>query len=72
METEGPGRASQMSLTPMEEEHLRQIAARPNIHEVIAKSIAPSIYGGLGECLDTTTTNLYRNESSLFRRTPLY
>lgn len=47
VETEGPGRASQMSLTPMEEEHLRQIAARPNIHEVIAKSIAPSIYGGL-------------------------
>ena len=47
----GPGRASQMPLTPQEEEKLRQLASRPDIYEVIAKSIAPSIFGGLGMCV---------------------
>ena len=46
----GPGRASQMPLTPQEEEELRQLASRPDIYDVIAKSIAPSIFGGLGVC----------------------
>ena len=44
----GPGRASGAPLTPAEEEELRQLAARPDIYETVAKSIAPSIYGSLG------------------------
>lgn len=48
MESEGPGRASQLAMTPVEEEEMRQLASRPDIHDMIARSIAPSIYGGLG------------------------
>ena len=44
----GSGRAGQVPLTPQEEEDLRQLASRPDIYDVIAKSIAPSIFGGLG------------------------
>ena len=44
----GPGRASGAPLTPAEEEELRQLAARPDVYETVAKSIAPSIYGSLG------------------------
>ena len=29
----------------VEEEEFRQVAARPDVYEVISKSIAPSIYG---------------------------
>ena len=49
VESGGPGRASGAPLTPVEEEELRQLAARPDVYETIAKSIAPSIYGSLGE-----------------------
>ena len=49
VDSEGPGRASQSSLTPEEEEEMRQLAARPDIHDLVSRSIAPSIYGGLGE-----------------------
>ena len=48
VDSEGPGRASGVPLTPSEEEELRQLASRPDIYETIAKSIAPSIYGSLG------------------------
>ncbi|XP_064419231.1 DNA replication licensing factor MCM5 [Latimeria chalumnae] len=45
IDTEGSGRSATASVTPQEEEEFRQLAALPNIFEVIAKSIAPSIYG---------------------------
>jgi DNA replication licensing factor MCM5 len=48
IDTEGPGRGSRVPMTPMEEEEMRQLAARPDVHEIIARSIAPSIYGGMG------------------------
>ena len=48
VDSEGPGRASGVPLTPAEEEELRQLASRSDIFETIAKSIAPSIYGSLG------------------------
>lgn len=51
MDSEGPGRASSVPLTPGEEEELRRLASRPDIYETIAKSIAPSIYGSLGKCV---------------------
>lgn len=48
----GPGRASgSTALTPEEEEELRQLSTRPDIYDIIAKSIAPSIYGSIGEPL---------------------
>ena len=56
VDSEGPGRASQSSLTAEEEEEMRQLAARPDIQDLIAKSIAPSIYGGLGRM--TTPSSL--------------
>ena len=49
VESDGPGRSSQMALTPAEEEELRQLATKPDIYEIIAGSIAPSIYGGMGK-----------------------
>ena len=49
VETEGPGRTSPGGITPHEEEELRKLAARPDIYDVIARSIAPSIYGSIGE-----------------------
>lgn len=51
----GPGRASSVPLTPVEEEQLRQLAGRPDIYETIARSIAPSIYGSLGVCSNYLT-----------------
>lgn len=48
VETGGPGRAGGIPLSPAEEEELRQLAARPDIYDIIAKSIAPSIFGSLG------------------------
>ena len=53
IDSEGPGRASGVPLTPAEEEELRQLAASPYIYDTVAKSIAPSIYGSLG-MLSTT------------------
>lgn len=44
----GLGRASGSALTPEEEEELRQLSMRPDICDIIAKSIAPSIYGSIG------------------------
>lgn len=47
VDTEGSGRSSTIStLTPAEEEEFRHLAANPQIYETIAKSIAPSIFGG--------------------------
>ena len=49
VESEGPGRAGSAPLTPQEEEELRRLAARPDVYDIIARSIAPSIYGSIGE-----------------------
>ena len=46
VDTQGPGRSAvTSSLSPAEEEELRQLTQQPNIYETIAKSVAPSIYG---------------------------
>lgn len=46
VETDGTGRASRdLRFTPEEEEEFRRLAARPDVHSVIAQSIAPSIFG---------------------------
>lgn len=46
IETEGMGRASRdLRFTPDEEDEFRRLASKPNVHELIANSIAPSIYG---------------------------
>lgn len=49
MDSEGPGRAAGSPLTPLEEEEMRQLAARTDIFDTVARSIAPSIYGSIGE-----------------------
>ena len=49
MATDGPGRVGGAPITPAEEEELRQLASRTDVYDVIAKSIAPSIYGSMGE-----------------------
>ena len=61
IDSEGPGRASSVPLTPQEEEELRQITARSDIYDTIAKSISPSIYGSTGEF--HMSENLYCCES---------
>ena len=53
VESEGPGRASGAPLTPAEEEELRRLAGRPDLYETVAKSIAPSIYGSSGKCVES-------------------
>jgi len=46
VDTEGSGRtATSTTLTPSEEEEFRNLAANPKIYDIIAKSIAPSIFG---------------------------
>jgi len=46
VETEGAGRASRdLRFTPDEEEEFRRLASKPDVHAIIAKSIAPSIFG---------------------------
>merc|ERR1712018_331567 len=46
VETEGAGRASRdLHFTNEEEEEFRRLASRPDVHEIIAKSIAPAIFG---------------------------
>ena len=46
VETDGVGRTSRdLRFTPEEEEEFRRMAAKPDIHSIIAKSIAPSIFG---------------------------
>jgi DNA replication licensing factor MCM5 len=47
VETDGPGRTGSSSLTPQEEEDLRKLTSRPDIYDIVAKSIAPSIYGSM-------------------------
>ena len=59
MATDGPGRVGGAPITPEEEEEFRQLASRPDVYETIAKSIAPSIYGSMGEF------KLYRWEGPL-------
>jgi len=46
VDTEGTGRtAASTTLTPNEEEEFRNLAANPKIYDIIAKSVAPSIFG---------------------------
>ncbi|KAF6120265.1 minichromosome maintenance complex component 5 [Phyllostomus discolor] len=47
VDTDGSGRSFAGAVTPQEEEEFRRLAALPNIYEVISKSIAPSIFGGM-------------------------
>ena len=47
VDTDGTGRSASNPLTPAEEEDFRRLAASPNIYDVLAKSIAPSIYGSI-------------------------
>ena len=59
VDSDGPGRASGAPLAPEEEEELRQLASRPDIHDIIARSIAPSIYGSIGEYTQFCLCNVY-------------
>ncbi|KAL7982367.1 hypothetical protein Chor_009965 [Crotalus horridus] len=45
VDTEGSGRSVSGSVTPQEEEEFRHLVSMPNIYDMVAKSIAPSIYG---------------------------
>lgn len=45
METSGPGRTNFTTFTPEEERMFKTLAQRKDAYELIAKSIAPSIYG---------------------------
>ena len=45
VDTEGPGRSTGIPIAPHMEEEIRHMAANPNIYDILAKSIAPSIYG---------------------------
>ncbi|KAK3802141.1 hypothetical protein RRG08_050027 [Elysia crispata] len=47
IDTDGTGRSASNPLTPAEEEDFRRLAASPNIYDILAKSIAPSIYGSI-------------------------
>jgi DNA replication licensing factor MCM5 len=45
VQSSGPGRADQIEFTPDEEREFRELAKKPNVYDIITKSIAPSIYG---------------------------
>lgn len=45
VEMSGPGRADQRSFTPEEEREFRELSKKPDAYDIIARSIAPSIYG---------------------------
>ncbi len=46
VETEGMGRTSRdLRFTSEEEEEFRRLAAKPDVQEIVAQSIAPSIFG---------------------------
>ncbi|KAK3710538.1 hypothetical protein QZH41_009373, partial [Actinostola sp. cb2023] len=46
VDTDGPGRSTGgTGITPEEEEEFRRLAKRPDVADIISKSIAPSIYG---------------------------
>ena len=48
LETGGGGRtAVKAPFTPEEEEEFRRLAATPDVYEVVAKSVAPSIFGSI-------------------------
>lgn len=45
VEMGGHGRPDQFALLPEEERQFRQLAKNPEVYDIIARSIAPSIYG---------------------------
>ncbi|CAB4042259.1 DNA replication licensing factor MCM5, partial [Paramuricea clavata] len=45
VDTDGPGRSNPNAVNMQEEEEFRRVSARPDVYDVIARSIAPSIYG---------------------------
>ncbi|KAI1730732.1 MCM2/3/5 family domain-containing protein [Ditylenchus destructor] len=45
IQTAGVGRADHLQFMPEDERQFRELAKNPNVYEIIAKSIAPSIYG---------------------------
>jgi len=46
VETEGSGRtSSNLTFTTDDEENFRRLAAKPGVHDVISRSVAPSIFG---------------------------
>jgi len=46
VETEGSGRtSSNLTFTQEDEENFRRLAAKPGVHDVISRSVAPSIFG---------------------------
>lgn len=45
LEMDGSGRATHVSYTAAEEEEFRKLADKPNCCDIIARSIAPSIFG---------------------------
>ncbi|CAI2354673.1 unnamed protein product [Caenorhabditis sp. 36 PRJEB53466] len=47
IETSGPGRTNFNVFTPEEERQFKTLAQRKDVYELIAKSIAPSIYGSV-------------------------
>ena len=48
LETGAGGRtAVKAPFTPQEEEEFRQLSASPDIYDIVAKSIAPSIFGSI-------------------------
>lgn len=48
VDTDGPGRANSMALSAEEEEKIRRLTQDPDIFNIISRSIAPSIFGSLG------------------------
>ena len=45
VDTDGPGRTTSNDVDPEDEEEFRRVAGRADAYDVIANSIAPSIYG---------------------------
>uniref|UniRef100_A0AAY4CUY5 DNA replication licensing factor MCM5 n=1 Tax=Denticeps clupeoides TaxID=299321 RepID=A0AAY4CUY5_9TELE len=45
VDTDGAGRSASGSVSPQEEEELRNLAASPDVYASLARSLAPSIYG---------------------------
>merc|ERR1719328_465285 len=46
LETDGAGRSARdLRFTPEEEEEFRRLASKPDVHNIISRSIAPAIYG---------------------------
>ncbi|CAB3403012.1 unnamed protein product [Caenorhabditis bovis] len=47
LDSSGPGRSTFSNFTPEEERQFKTLAQRPDVYDIIAKSIAPSIYGSV-------------------------